>query len=185
VISARGAAGIVDAGLSSGETSASDLRIKGRVAASVAQQGWVKLKMSASRVSLRALMSVLALGSATALSSAARADAERSVDCLGSYRVGSVVAYRTQGGQYDPPVHEVLAGARVFVYAQPGLTAEWLEYQIEQRAQAREVSQCPVDVEGVQVSVRSGGPGFWITLRSERELAATEILRRARLLIRP
>jgi hypothetical protein len=130
-------------------------------------------------------MSVLALGSATALSSAARADAERPVDCFGSYRVGSVVAHQTQGGQYDHPVHDVLAGARVFIYAQPGLTAEWLEYQLEQRAQARVVSQCPVDVEGVQVSVRSGGPGFWVTLRSDRELAATEILRRARLLLRP
>lgn len=140
--------------------------------------------MSTSRISFRTVISLFALGSVLAFASGVRAAAGPPVDCLASYRVGPVEAYQEQNNT-EYRVYDTLAGARIFVYAEPGLTGEWLEYQLEQRAKARITSQCPVDVQGVRVSVRSGGPGFWVTLSSDQPPAAAEILRRARLLTRP
>jgi len=75
---------------------------------------------------------------------------------------------------------KILAGARVFIPAEPGLTAEWLRAQLDRRAAlAIEAFQCPLDVRGVRVSVQSGGPGFWVTIASDDREKAKEVLRRA------
>jgi hypothetical protein len=68
------------------------------------------------------------------------------------------------------------AGAEVFVPAQPGLTAEWLN-----RALSSEVvsGECNFGVADVDVEVLSAGGGFSVRLSSHDGKGAGEILRRA------
>jgi hypothetical protein len=84
--------------------------------------------------------------------------------------------HRTEQQSYG--FQELLAGARVFVYAEPGLTAEWLHYSLAQQRGASN-STCPLDVPGARLTVQSGGPGFWVTVSSESTRSAKEILKRA------
>jgi hypothetical protein len=74
-----------------------------------------------------------------------------------------------------------LVGAQLFA-AEQGLTAEWLNYQYRQRLAQRQASDdCPLDLAGLNVSVLSAGPGFWVQLSASDENTAKEVLRRSRL----
>jgi hypothetical protein len=138
-------------------------------------------------MTLRSLLSTLALGATLVVSAAAQADsgatgasaATNANACFAGHRLGPVRAHhRTEQQSYG--FQELLAGAHVFVYAEPGLTAEWLHYSLEQqRATAVPSSSCPLDVPGSRLTVQSGGPGFWVTLSSESTGTAREILKRA------
>lgn len=79
-----------------------------------------------------------------------------------------------------------LRGAELFVEAQPGLTAEWLDLQFERHIQAARTptADCPLDVDDAKVTVQSSGPGFLVRIRVDDENEAGEILRRARALAR-
>jgi hypothetical protein len=84
-----------------------------------------------------------------------------------------------------PAVGKVLAGAHVFIPAEPALTAEWLHSQLDRRAaRATPASQCPLDVPGISISVKSGGPGFWVTIAGNDRKSAEEVLRRAQRVVR-
>jgi hypothetical protein len=73
-------------------------------------------------------------------------------------------------------------GAQLFVPAEKGLTAEWLNYQYRERMAHRQRSgDCPLDLPGLSVSVQSAGPGFWVQLSASDESSAKEVLRRSRL----
>ena len=131
-------------------------------------------------MTFRTLLSSLAAGASLAVHAPAQADAS-APRCFANHRLGTVSAYHRPAPQahgYD----EQLAGARVFVYAEPGLTAEWLHYSLEQ--QRSPGSACPADVPGARISVQSGGPGFWVTLSSENGAVARQILERAQRLER-
>ncbi len=67
-------------------------------------------------------------------------------------------------------------GAEVFVPAEPGLTAEWLD-----RVLTSEVAsgQCNFGVRKVDVEVLSDGGGFSVRLSGRDQKAAAEILRHA------
>lgn len=81
--------------------------------------------------------------------------------------------------------YQMLAGARAYVPAKPGLTGEWLHAQLERRSSTpREGTECPLDVRGVRIDVRSSGPGFWVSLSSTDPTDAKEVLRRAQTLAR-
>lgn len=81
--------------------------------------------------------------------------------------------------------YERLMGARAFVPAKPGLTGEWLHAQLAKRSAERQPgTECPLDVPGVNISVHSGGPGFWVSLASRNHDDAAEVLRRAKTLAR-
>jgi hypothetical protein len=104
---------------------------------------------------------------------------------LADYTVDSVNPYaerdpRSKIGATHP------GGAELFIEAQPTVTAEWLQLQltrhIEGAPRAALSAACPLDVPGASVSVRSGGTGFIVRIRAEREDDANEILRRARAL---
>jgi hypothetical protein len=83
-------------------------------------------------------------------------------------------------GTYDR-----LVGARAYVPAKPGLTGEWLHAQLERRSSSpRPSTECPLDVRGVAISVRSAGPGFWVSLSTRHQEDAQEVLRRSRTLTR-
>ena len=75
-----------------------------------------------------------------------------------------------------------LVGAQLFVPAEKGLTAEWLNSQYRERiAQRRTSDDCPLDLAGLNVSVQSAGPGFWVQLSAPDENTAKEVRRRSRL----
>jgi len=81
--------------------------------------------------------------------------------------------------------YEQLVGARAYVPAKPGLTGEWLHAQLARRASAPQGgTSCPLDVPGVDISVRSAGPGFWVSLSTQDATGAREVLRRAQTLTR-
>jgi hypothetical protein len=104
--------------------------------------------------------------------------------CFADYPVTKVVPHHTAvaagQGTYDR-----LVGARAYVPAKPGLTGEWLHAELARRsAEPRAGTECPLDVPGVSISVRSAGPGFWVSLVSSDHDDAREVLRRARTLTR-
>jgi hypothetical protein len=81
---------------------------------------------------------------------------------------------------------ERLVGAQVFVQAEPGLTAEWLQLSIQRHmAQmgASGMKHCSLDGKDVRVSVESAGAGFAVKITGKDATQAKEILRRARLLV--
>jgi hypothetical protein len=109
---------------------------------------------------------------------------QASEPCFADYSVTKVVPHHTAvaAGQ---GTHDRLVGARAYVPAKPGLTGEWLHAQLARRsAEPRPGTECPLDVPGVSVSVRSAGPGFWVSLESGDHDDAKEVLRRARTLTR-
>jgi hypothetical protein len=73
----------------------------------------------------------------------------------------------------------------LFVPAQPGLTAEWLQAQLARRSSSPQAAaQCPLDVPGASIKVQSGGPGFWVSVAAQDDAGAREVLRRAESLTR-
>jgi len=82
---------------------------------------------------------------------------------------------------------ERLAGAQVFVQAEPGLTAQWLQLSIQRhiaQMSSAGMANCPLDAKDVRVSVESAGPGFAVNVTGQNAARAKEILRRAQLLVR-
>lgn len=104
--------------------------------------------------------------------------------CFGDHSVVKVVPQRAAvpAGQ---GTYEQLVGARAYVPAKPGLTGEWLHAELARRSESpRQDANCPLDVPGVNISVRSAGPGFWVSLTSRDHDDAKEVLRRAQTLAR-
>jgi hypothetical protein len=134
------------------------------------------------RISL--CLSTFALaGTLLAASSRALAAQPEAAECFAGYRPTHVAPYEVDQvageGSYT-----ALAGARVFIPAEKGLTAEWLNAQLLTRmAEHRAGTDCPLDLERVTVAVQSGGPGFWVTLASQNDKIAKELLRRAERLV--
>ncbi|HEY0466730.1 MAG TPA: hypothetical protein VGC79_21130 [Polyangiaceae bacterium] len=77
-----------------------------------------------------------------------------------------------------------LAGAIVYVQAQPGLTAEWLTLTLQRHFSAMQagitMKDCPL--ADAHVGVGSAGAGFAIQLTATDPKSAEEVLRRAYLL---
>ena len=97
-------------------------------------------------------------------------------------QIGSFYVSEHAGqGTYDR-----LAGARLFLAAQPGLTAEWINANLVMHMQDKKRGSspdCPLDVAGANASVTSGGTGFWINIQAKDASAAKEILNRSRRLV--
>jgi hypothetical protein len=78
-----------------------------------------------------------------------------------------------------------LSGARVYIAAEPGLTGEWLHYELAQRIASDNTDPvCPLDVPGVSVEVESSGPGFWVNISAAGDKQAQAVLKRAQRLVR-
>lgn len=96
-------------------------------------------------------------------------------------QVGSVYTSEHVGKQ----VVQHLAGAKLFLPAQPGLTPEWIRASIARHTSSSARSNdCPLDVQGATTSIVSGGTGFWVQITAKDSDAAKEILGRARELVR-
>ena len=79
-----------------------------------------------------------------------------------------------------------LAGATVYVQAQPGLTREWLRLSLERHLTSMQggaaMKDCPLGAKDIQIAVDSAGTGFAIQVSAKDTKTAEEVLRRARLL---
>lgn len=84
-----------------------------------------------------------------------------------------------------------LAGATVVFRAVPGMTAEWLQRVMDCHL-ARNATlgfdqsgmrYCPLNLSGVEASVRSVGDGFAVTVRSGDSKTAKKILQRSQTLM--
>jgi hypothetical protein len=79
-----------------------------------------------------------------------------------------------------------LKGAEIFVQAQPGLTAEWLQLQLARHIESMQntsMHDCALDVSGTRVQVEPAGTGFRVKLIAKDAHQAQEVLRRAQLLV--
>ena len=100
-----------------------------------------------------------------------------------AHRVTQVTPYRVQ-----PFVGRgtVLRGASLFVPAERGLTAEWLEQELVEHLAAmgsKSMRDCPLDMAKIRVKVEPGGAGYWVRLIAPDTTSAREVLRRAELLL--
>jgi len=132
-------------------------------------------------MSLPELFSLFAVSAVLVAAPGAHANSPAG-ECFLSYKPSHVRPYEVErSSDYERHVADkTLAGAHVFIPAEPGLTGEWLRAQLDRRvALANKASRCPLDVQRVRVSVQSGGPGFWVTIASDDQEKAKEVLRRA------
>lgn len=134
----------------------------------------------------RKAIATIVLGAATLLPVAASAEPAQGSHCiLLDHKVTSVTPYRVleRSGRGSA---ERLAGARVNVRAEPGLTAEWLQLTIQQHLAKMEgttMAGCPLDLDSVRVEVDSAGAGFAVKLIAKNPAQAKEVLHRAQLLV--
>jgi len=133
------------------------------------------------------IAAIVALSVAVALPTVALATpAGSSTHCIiQEHRVTAVqpLYVPVQQGRFSG---ERLAGAQVFVLAEPGLTAEWLQLSMQRHMtemRGSGMSNCALDAKDVSVSVQSAGTGFALKITGKDGAQAKEILRRAKLLV--
>jgi hypothetical protein len=136
-------------------------------------------------MSIRRIGLALALGAAVLIPLAASAATPTEQHCiLAGHRVTSVKPYQVVERQGRGSSTR-LAGAEVFVQAEPGLTAQWLQLTVERhlgQMKGAHMGDCALDLSGVRVQVDSAGAGFAVKLIASSPSQAKEVLRRAELL---
>jgi hypothetical protein len=137
-------------------------------------------------MSIRKLIIALTLGATSLMpvvASAAETPAKEHCILL-NHRVTSVKPYEVVQPQGRGSTQR-LAGAQVFVQAEPGLTAQWLQLTVERhlaQMQGKHMGDCALDLDGVRVQVDSAGAGFVVKIVAKNPSQAKEVLRRAQLL---
>jgi hypothetical protein len=108
---------------------------------------------------------------------------------LRKHHIVSVTPYQIEETRIKPKFTR-LAGADLYVEAEPGLTAEWLRLEVARHlAEMHDASSmpsmkdCPLDAGGVHAEVTSAGAGFRVRLIANDPKNAEDVLRRARLLL--
>ena len=128
-----------------------------------------------------------AVSGAVAVSASSSALAEEQCLLGSKYPVSSVEPYRTNKntGGYGDGYQPVLRGADIRVPAQPGLTGEWLERQLEGQVAAG-ICQFGLGVAVLSVEVLPMGEDFVVRVKNTNyrmgthdERPGKEILRRA------
>jgi hypothetical protein len=126
-----------------------------------------------------------AVAGGMAMSASSTAFAEEQCLLGSKYPVNSVEPYRTNmnTGGYGDGYQPVLRGADIKVPAQPGLTAEWLDRQLEGQVAA---GICQFGLPAVSVDVLPMGENFVVRVMNDNyrigthdERPGKEILRRA------
>jgi hypothetical protein len=96
-------------------------------------------------------------------------------------------------GDYNSPAVSRPVGAEIVFRAVPGMTAEWLQHQVDchlarnaaighTRASA-DMPYCPLTLVGVRAIVSSTGDGFAVAVKSDDAATANEIVRRSQALV--
>lgn len=133
------------------------------------------------------LIPVMALVAAVALPTVSFASGPSSGPCLlREHRITSVAPYRVDERVGKSSLRR-LRGAEVFVQAEPGLTAEWLQLTLARHVAEmrgpRSMPDCVFDVNEVTARVDPAGTGFLVRIIARDTERAEEVLRRARLLL--
>jgi hypothetical protein len=118
--------------------------------------------------------------------SAAPAQRHEGPCTLANYKVTQVIPYRVEE-RVGRGVLRRLAGAELFIPAQPGLTKELVGAQVIRhlkQMKATTMAGCPLDVEQVSVTVSSANTGYWVQIAAKDRAAAKEVLARAQHLVR-
>ena len=135
----------------------------------------------------KTLASIILAAAVLAPAASFAAPAEEAPCILRSHQITSVAPYRVQQ-HTGRGVTTRLAGAQVFVRAEPGLTPEWLELQLARHISEMQgpagMKNCALGVKDVRVKVDSAGTGFAVKLIARDSAQAEEVLRRAQLLAR-
>jgi len=138
-------------------------------------------------MSARSLFAISVLAITAAVPTLASAAESGAAPCLlREHRVTSVTPYRVEE-HIGKATFTRLRGANVFILAEPGLTAEWLQLTLgrhiaEMRGPAT-MRDCALDVDDVGVQVDSTGAGFSVRIIARDTGKAEEVLRRAHLLL--
>jgi hypothetical protein len=105
---------------------------------------------------------------------------------LRQHHVASVAPYVVEQRPIKTTFKRV-AGAQLFVQAEPGLTSEWLQTEVMRHIAAMgpggSMGDCALDVGAVNVHVSSAGAGFLVNIVAADPSKGEEVLRRARLLV--
>jgi len=138
--------------------------------------------MFAKRIAAVVLMAASTL---SAVAVAAPSGAQSPNCILAQHRVTQVKPLHVSE-RYGRGTVERLAGAQVFVQAEPGLTAEWLQLTLQRHMTAMNgsMANCALDAKDVAVKVVSAGSGFSVQITGKSAAQGQEILRRAQLLLR-
>lgn len=132
------------------------------------------------------LAAIAAVYLATLPAVVSASDADSSGCALRAHRVTAVAPYRADKSVGKPIVSR-LKGATIYVAAERHISAEWLEKELRSHLAAMRgpatMADCPFDIDGVRMQVRSQGPGYAVTLVAKDTKSAHEVLRRARLLL--
>jgi len=135
---------------------------------------------------VRFMAAVLTLGAAfPVVAHAADPDSSPCIVNPG-HRVLAVEPYESDAGDRRiTPLRR--SGAQIYVEAEPGLTAEWLELKLQRQLGLLEGSpaatECGFDPSKVSVDVFSAGPGFWVRLSAPDSKEGKELFRQAQLLL--
>jgi hypothetical protein len=143
----------------------------------------------------KVLTAIVLVGIALApvASSAAPAAAKPASCILREHHIIAVAPYVVESPRGPREIHEgraavrELRGATVFVQAEPGLTAEWLQLTLSRRVagmqEAGGMQGCAFGVNDIQVKVTSTGMNFGVYLIARDPRKAQEVLRLARQLV--
>lgn len=139
-----------------------------------------------SRALMFSSLLVLGLAAAPAVASPSAPSGRTEQACaLRGFTVTAVAPHFVDQQQGRATIQR-LAGATVYVLAQPGLTREWLRLSLERHLTSMQggkaMKDCPFDAKDLQIAVDSAGTGFAIHVSAKDAKTAEEVLRRARLL---
>jgi hypothetical protein len=103
---------------------------------------------------------------------------------LSEYRISSVSPYLEEQTHLKR-TWKAERGATLRVEPRPGLTAQWLQFQLDQEVRALRENPAaavasPLGVPGVQVRVSPGPDSFVVTIAARNRAGADAVLARAR-----
>jgi hypothetical protein len=138
-------------------------------------------------MSIRAFAATLAIAAVTAVPALAHAGSPDRPPCiLNDHHIVSVAPIQVEAHE-GKATYQRTRGAQVYLQAEPGLTAEWLQLQLERHLTemkgAASMPDCAFDLSNVRVDVTSSGPGFLVRLTAPDTKTGEEVLRRVQLLV--
>lgn len=138
-------------------------------------------------MSTRRFIGIFALAITAAVPTLAWAGTTTHATCaFKEHQVTSVKPYRVEERLGRGTIHR-LKGAEVYVRAEKGLTAQWLQLTLQEhiaRMNGTMKGACALGVDDIRVDVQPAGAGFAVRLIAKDATRAEEVLRRAEALVR-
>jgi hypothetical protein len=135
---------------------------------------------------VRTFLAAVAVSAATLVPTLSHAAAAGPPCILDEHRVVSVQPYEVDQ-HYGRFISPQVRGAQIYVQAEPGLTAEWLQLTLERHLTEMKgpatMPDCAFDMNDVRIEVTPAGPGFSVRLIAPDTKSGQEVLRRAQLLV--